>query len=186
MVQHFPLRCVAVALTALLALLPAICLAEPTAEEKKVASDYLRGVQEARLKLRDAAFAMGKTIGPLVQELKDIDVAETEARYADVKVALGDVKKSMAARPVPAGESGAAIDKAWKAFAKVQTRVIEIEMASVIAVLDDRDLNNEGKKAQILKLIDRILAKEKKDSEALAAAQDALQAAFGLAAEAPK
>lgn len=179
-------RLLALAVSALFLLAHGATAAEPTAEEKKVAADYLRAVEAARAKLHEAGFTLGKVIGPLVQASKDIDLAEAEAKYADLRNTIGDIKKSVAAKEAPGGDSGAAIDKAWKAFAKVQTRVVEIEMAAIIAVLDDSALDNEGKKAQILKLIDRIVAKEKKDSEALTAAQGDLQKAFGLATEDPK
>jgi len=160
--------------------------AEPTAAEKQVATEYLRAVQEARTKLHEAGFVLGRTIGPLVQQAKDVDAAESEAKYADLKATLADIKKNVASKKVPSGESGEGIDKAWKAFAKTQTRVIEIEMAAIIAILDDRDSDNDAKKAQILRLIDRIVAKEKKDSEGLTAAQKELVTAFGISTEAPK
>ena len=186
MTRPFLPRVVPALLAILLLLVPAARAAEPTAEEKKVAADYLRAVTDARAKLHDAGFTLGKIVSPLVREAKDVDVAEAEAKYADLKSALVEMKKSVARKQVPGGASGAAIDKAWKAFAKVQTRVVEIEMAAIIAVLDDPNLENEGKKGQILKLIDRIVAKEKKDSEALTEAQKVLQTEFGLVAEAPK
>ncbi len=179
-------RLLAFAVSVQLLLAHGATAAEPTAEEKKVAADYLRAVQDARAKLHEAGFTLGKTIGPLVQANKDIDLAEAEAKYAVLRDTMVDIKKSVAAMKVPGGDSGAAIDKAWKAFAKVQTRVVEIEMAAIIAVLDDSALDNEGKKSQILKLIDRIVAKEKKDSEALTTSQAELQMAFGLATEEPK
>ncbi len=184
--SHFFLRLVPVVVAAWVLLSHSSAKAEPTAEEKQVASDYLRAVTDARAKLHDAGFTLGKIVGPLVREAKDVDVAEAEAKYADLKSALVEMKKSVAGKQVPGGDSGAAIDKAWKAFAKVQTRVVEIEMAAIIAVLDDPNLDNEGKKAQILKLIDRIVAKEKMDSEALTEAQKVLQTEFGLAVDAPK
>jgi len=187
MSRPFLPRAVPAALLAIVVLLVQAALAaEPTAEEKQVAADYLRAITDARTKLHDAGFTLGKIVSPLVREAKDIDVAEAEAKYADLKSALVEMKKSVAGKQVPGGASGAAIDKAWKAFAKVQTRVVEIEMAAIIAVLDDPNLDNEGKKGQILKLIDRIVAKEKKDSEALTEAQKVLQTDFGLAVEASK
>ena len=186
MSQFLLLRVLPVVVSALVLFGQTAAKAEPTAEEKQVAADYLRAVNEARTKLHDAGFTLGKIVGPLVREAKDIDVAEAEAKYADLRSALVEMKKSVAGKQVPGGASGAAIDKAWKAFAKVQTRVVEIEMAAIIAVLDDPNLDNEGKKGQILKLIDRIVAKEKKDSEAMTEAQKVLQTEFGLAVEAPK
>ena len=158
------------------------CRAEPTAEEKRVAADYLNAVVEARTRLHEAGFTLGRAVGPLVREAKDIDVADAEAKYDELKKTLNDAKRAVDAKTIPSGDEGAAIGKAWKAFAKVQTRVVEIEMAAIICVLDDRDLDNEGKKGQILKLIDRIVAKEKMDSEALTEAQKALQTAFNLEA----
>ncbi|MBC7857058.1 MAG: hypothetical protein IAF94_26810 [Pirellulaceae bacterium] len=180
------LRFLALTVLALMLVGQGATAAEPTADEKQVAADYVRAVQDARAKLHEAGFTLGKVIGPLVQANKDIDLAEAEAKYGDLRNTIGDIKKSVAAKKVPEGESGAAIDKAWKAFAKVQTRVVEFEMAAIIVVLDDESLDNAVKKAQILKLIDRIVAKEKKDSEALTAAQAALQTAFGLGTEEPK
>jgi len=185
MSQFLLLRVLPVVVSALVLFGQTSAKAEPTAEEKQVAADYLRAVNEARSKLHDAGFTLGKVFGPLVREAKDIDAAEAEAKYSDLKSVLVEMKKSVAGKQVPGGDSGAAIDKAWKAFAKVQTRVVEIEMAAIVAVLDDPNLDNEGKKGQILKLIDRIVAKEKKDSEALTEAQKVLQTEFGLAAEAP-
>ena len=180
MTRLFPL-CLPSLILALIATAAASpCRAEPTAEEKAVAADYLQAINNARTKLHEAGFTLGKTVGPLVQEAKDIDVANAEAKYEDLKKVLNEVKRSVDLKKVPSGDEGAAIGKAWKAFAKIQTRVVEIEMAAIIAVLDDPNLDNEGKKAQILKLIDRIVSKEKKDSEALTEAQKALQSAFNL------
>jgi hypothetical protein len=180
------LRVAPAILGVVLSLMHSAANAEPTAEEKQVASDYLQAVFDARAKLHDAGFKLGQIIGPLVREGKDIDVADAEAKYADMKNVVSDIKKSLAGKKVPSGETGAGIDKAWKAFTKTQTRVVEIEMAAIIAVLDDKELDNDGKKGQILKLIDRIVAKEKKDSEGLLAAQEALKTAFDIKVEAPK
>ncbi|MFN0019573.1 MAG: hypothetical protein ACKVP0_15040 [Pirellulaceae bacterium] len=181
-----PLRLIAIALAVLVSQMPSAIRAEPTVEEKQVASDYLQAIFDARAKLHDAGFKLGQVIGPLVREGKDIDIADAEAKYAVMKSVIVEIKKSHAAKKVPSGETGTGIDNAWKAFIKVQTRVVDIEMAAVIAVLDDKELDNDGKKAQILKLIDRIVAKEKKDSEGLLTAQEALKAAFDIKVEAPK
>src|SRR5262245_45167072 len=111
MIRPFSLFAFSLILALLATAAPSVCRAEPTAEEKQVAAAYLQAINDARAKLHEAGFTLGKSVGPLVQAAKDIDVADSEAKYEELKKVLNEIKKNVDAKKVPSGDEGVAIGK---------------------------------------------------------------------------
>src|SRR5262245_40656132 len=77
---------------------------------------FNEAIVQANKKLLDAGFALGRSMRPILQDEKDVDLPEVKKQYESATKALASVVKEMKELKVPASRSAAALYEAHQKF----------------------------------------------------------------------
>lgn len=140
------------------------------ADDKSDALAFSEAMAKANMKLHDAGFNFGKSIGPALNGGAK-EIADAENSLKETSKILAGVQADMKALKVPNLPLAKEFYDAHQAFLKGQEAMIKNDFAKVIAVVKDPTLKPADKMTQIQKIVADVVKAENVDLAKLQKAQ---------------